>query len=105
MANAHVARESTGSSTAGCCGPISQENVSGLPIVAIVGSPNVGKSVMFNNLTGRYVTVSSYPGTTVEVSRGRGRIEGKSFGMVDTPRHVFADADHRRGARRAPDAP
>lgn len=51
----------------------------------IVGSPNVGKSVVFNALTGSYVTVSNYPGTTVEVSRGRGRMEGQTFDVVDTP--------------------
>ena len=33
----------------------------------LVGQPNVGKSVLFHALTGRYVTVSNYPGTTVEV--------------------------------------
>ena len=42
--------------------------------IFIVGSPNVGKSVIFNSLTGRYVVVSNYPGTTVEVSRGTGKI-------------------------------
>ncbi len=36
--------------------------------VLLVGSPNVGKSMLFNKLTGRYVTVSNYPGTTVELS-------------------------------------
>ncbi len=41
-----------------------------LPQVALVGMPNVGKSVLFNALTGTYVTVSNYPGTTVEVVRG-----------------------------------
>jgi len=56
-----------------------------LPEVAIVGSPNVGKSVMFSQLTGHYVTVSNYPGTTVEVTRGRGRIDGRQFSIVDTP--------------------
>jgi len=35
--------------------------------LVIVGGPNVGKSVIFNSLTKRYVTVSNYPGTTVEV--------------------------------------
>ena len=44
------------------------------PKIFIVGSPNVGKSVIFNSLTGRYVVVSNYPGTTVEVSRGTGKI-------------------------------
>ena len=53
--------------------------------LAIVGTPNVGKSVMFNRLTGAYVTVSNYPGTTVEVTRGRGRIEDLEFEVVDTP--------------------
>jgi len=53
--------------------------------IAIVGSPNVGKSVMFNNLTSRYVTVSNYPGTTVEVCRGKGKIGEEEFQIVDTP--------------------
>lgn len=53
--------------------------------IAIVGSPNVGKSVMFNNLTGRYATVSNYPGTTVEVSRGKGKIGNEEFEIIDTP--------------------
>ncbi len=34
--------------------------------VALVGNPNVGKSVIFGLLTGKYVTVSNYPGTTVD---------------------------------------
>lgn len=53
--------------------------------IAIVGSPNVGKSVLFNNLTKRYVTVSNYPGTTVEVSRGKARIGGTDYEIIDTP--------------------
>ncbi len=53
--------------------------------VVLVGNPNVGKSVMFNNLTGAYVTVSNYPGTTVEVSRGIGRIGAVEFEVIDTP--------------------
>ncbi len=53
--------------------------------VGIVGSPNVGKSVVFNSLTGAYVTVSNYPGTTVNVSRGKAKIEGEEFQVVDTP--------------------
>ncbi len=53
--------------------------------ILIVGSPNVGKSMLFNRLTGRYVTVSNYPGTTIEVSRGRSRVLGGKFEVVDTP--------------------
>jgi ferrous iron transport protein B len=51
--------------------------------LALVGSPNVGKSVLFNGLTGVYVTVSNYPGTTVEVARGRMR--GSDTVITDTP--------------------
>ncbi|MBF0506186.1 MAG: ferrous iron transport protein B [Nitrospirae bacterium] len=53
--------------------------------VALVGNPNVGKSVLFNVLTGAYVTVSNYPGTSVEVSRGVTAIDGQQFEIVDTP--------------------
>ena len=53
--------------------------------ICIVGNPNVGKSAIFNNLTGAYVTVSNYPGTTVDVSRGRAKIEGDEYEIVDTP--------------------
>lgn len=53
--------------------------------IALVGSPNVGKSVIFSHLTGKYVTVSNYPGTTVELSRGKGILGIKKVNIVDTP--------------------
>jgi ferrous iron transport protein B len=53
--------------------------------VILVGNPNVGKSVLFGALTGRYVTVSNYPGTTVEVTRGSATIEGQPWHVMDTP--------------------
>ncbi len=53
--------------------------------IALVGNPNVGKSVIFGLLTGRYVTVSNYPGTTVEVSYGNISLNGTKFVLVDTP--------------------
>ncbi len=55
------------------------------PRLALVGMPNVGKSVLFGRLTGKYVTVSNYPGTTVEVFKGRGRIGPRDWDVVDTP--------------------
>ncbi|MCM0081346.1 ferrous iron transport protein B [Geomonas sp. Red32] len=58
---------------------------SGARKVALVGNPNVGKSVLFNALTGAYVTVSNYPGTSVEVSRGNTVINGEQFEIIDTP--------------------
>ncbi len=53
--------------------------------VILVGNPNVGKSVLFGALTGKYVTVSNYPGTTVEVTRGSATIEGQPWHVMDTP--------------------
>ena len=53
--------------------------------VALVGNPNVGKSVLFNALTGAYVTVSNYPGTSVEVTRGNTTIEQQEWQIIDTP--------------------
>jgi len=53
--------------------------------IAIVGNPNVGKSALFNALTRQYVAVSNYPGTTVEVYRGRINIDGVEYEIVDTP--------------------
>ncbi len=49
--------------------------------IVLAGNPNSGKSVLFNYLTGMYVDVSNYPGTTLEISTGRyGRDE-----VIDTP--------------------
>ena len=53
--------------------------------IVIIGNPNVGKSVLFNNLTNNYVTVSNYPGTSVEVTSGFADIEGERFEVIDTP--------------------
>jgi ferrous iron transport protein B len=53
--------------------------------VVLVGNPNVGKSALFGALTGTYVTVSNYPGTTVEVSTGHATLAGRRVVIVDTP--------------------
>ncbi|MBW2519458.1 MAG: ferrous iron transport protein B [Deltaproteobacteria bacterium] len=53
--------------------------------IVLVGNPNVGKSVVFNTLTGAYTTVSNYPGTSVEVSRGHCDISGEKYLVLDTP--------------------
>jgi ferrous iron transport protein B len=73
----------------------------GLKKLALVGNPNTGKSVMFNNLTGSYATVSNYPGTTVEVTRSRAEFEGIPFEVVDTPGmySLFSITEDERVAR------
>ena len=53
--------------------------------VLLVGNSNVGKSALFNALTGAYVTVSNYPGTTVEVTKGSAIFDGRRAGITDTP--------------------
>jgi ferrous iron transport protein B len=53
--------------------------------VLLAGNPNVGKSVIFGLLTGRYAIVSNYPGTTVEVARGEGTLNRRRVTVVDTP--------------------
>jgi ferrous iron transport protein B len=65
--------------------------------VVLVGNPNVGKSALFGALTGRYVEVSNFPGTTVEVSRG----QADGLPLVDTPgiQSLHARSDDERVTR------
>jgi len=60
------------------------ERVEDLPRrpVVLVGPPNVGKSALFFRLTGRYATVSNYPGTTVDLLTGR---LPEGVPLLDTP--------------------
>ncbi len=53
--------------------------------IILVGNPNVGKSVIFGLLTGKYVTVSNYPGTTVEVTSGNLTLNDEKFLLIDSP--------------------
>lgn len=70
---------------ASCCGNKATDLPDNSRKIAIVGSPNVGKSLLFNRLTGMYAAVSNYPGTTVEVFRGKTRIGAEEFEVIDTP--------------------
>ena len=62
--------------------PIEDQNRVGS--IALVGHPNVGKSVLFQKLTGQRVIISNYPGTTVELARGSLR-SLPEITLVDTP--------------------
>lgn len=53
--------------------------------VVLVGNPNVGKSVIFGYLSGKYVTVSNFPGTTVEITKGTINVNGTHDIIIDTP--------------------
>lgn len=50
----------------------------------LIGNPNVGKSVIFHRLTGKYATVSNYPGTTVMVTSGKANFGGQAT-VIDSP--------------------
>jgi ferrous iron transport protein B len=58
---------------------------SNLNKLLLIGNPNVGKSALFGLLTGKYVTVSNYPGTTVEVTYGNAVLNKIKTLVIDTP--------------------
>ncbi|MDO5844032.1 MAG: ferrous iron transport protein B [Methanocorpusculum sp.] len=51
----------------------------------LIGNPSVGKSLIFNNLTGLGVEVSNYPGTTVDIMQGVVKYENREFTLIDLP--------------------
>ncbi len=53
--------------------------------ILLIGNPNVGKSVIFSCLTGKYVTISNYPGTTVEICYGNMETPEGRYTLIDTP--------------------
>ena len=62
------------------CAKVNKIRKNDLKIV-LAGNPNVGKSVLFNALSGFYVEISNFPGTTVDISRAN-----TEFGeLIDTP--------------------
>jgi ferrous iron transport protein B len=67
----------------------------------LIGNPNVGKSLIFGYLTNRYVTVSNYPGTTVEITTAKATIAGEARLVIDTPgtNGLIPQSDDERVAR------
>ena len=64
-----------------------------IPLVALVGNPNAGKSALFNMLTGARQKVGNYPGVTVERKSGRLALsDGRPVELVDLPGAYGLDA-------------
>ncbi len=53
--------------------------------ILLMGNPNVGKSVIFNRLTGIKVVISNYPGTTIEFLEGSMMVDGTKVRIIDVP--------------------
>jgi ferrous iron transport protein B len=53
--------------------------------IALVGNPNVGKSTIFNYLTGLNQKIGNYPGVTVDKKSGSIHINGETFEILDLP--------------------
>ena len=53
--------------------------------ISIIGNPNVGKTSLFNLLTGTKQYVANWPGVTVEKKVGNFKYKGKTFKLVDLP--------------------
>jgi ferrous iron transport protein B len=68
-----------------CHAPTELLDTAGTAPVILIGNPNVGKSALFGALTGRYATVSNYPGTTVEVTQGWLAGAAAQRTVIDTP--------------------
>lgn len=60
--------------------------------VLLMGNPNTGKSVFFNRLTGAHLIISNYPGTTVDFTQGRMRIDKEEMMVIDVPGTYFLRA-------------
>ena len=72
-----------------------------LPIVAIVGRPNVGKSTLFNRLVGKKLAlVDDRPGVTRDRREGDAHLLGLDFRVIDTAGYEDEDPDTLPGRMR-----
>jgi len=63
--------------------------------ILLIGPPNVGKSVIFNRLTGLEVGMANYPGTTVDYKKGKASVGGEECHLIDVPGTYTLDASNQ----------
>ena len=63
--------------------------------VLLIGPPNVGKSVIFNRLTGLDVGMANYPGTTVDFKKGKASVGDMEYELIDVPGTYSLDASNQ----------
>ena len=68
-----------------CCGAVSEVRGHTDFVFALAGNPNVGKSSIFNTLTGTGAVTANYPGKTVEINVASTRLGDLRIGLVDLP--------------------
>lgn len=68
-----------------CCAEIKKIRKNTKFTIALAGNPNVGKSTIFNELTGLGAITANYPGKTVSLNIGSAEYKGLVFGIIDLP--------------------
>ena len=68
-----------------CCSAVHELRGQADFVFALAGNPNVGKSSMFNTLTGTGAVTANYPGKTVEINVASTRLAELTIGLVDLP--------------------
>ncbi len=65
--------------------------------IVIIGNPNVGKSVLFNQITKAYSLIANVPYTTISVHRADITVENTSYEIIDTPGILSLDVHSEDG--------